>query len=162
MTADVSGRVRAPRSAATASHEPRCEARRRFCPAMIEIAGGVEAPARARRWVLSCLPGEPIGPAQGDVAVIVSELVTNSVVHAHADSSQLLKITVAELEGRLRIAVTDHGSETVPHLRDVDDDRPGGLGLHIIDRLCLGWGVIRNGAGSTEVWCEVASAGELA
>lgn len=122
---------------------------------MIEIDGGVDAPARARRWVLSCLAGEAIDPAQGDVAVIVSELVTNSVVHAHADSSQLLRITVAKQTDRLRIAVTDNGSETVPHLREGDDDAPGGLGLRIIDRLCLGWGVIRNGAGTTEVWCEV-------
>jgi anti-sigma regulatory factor (Ser/Thr protein kinase) len=122
---------------------------------MIEIAGGVEAPARARRWVLSCLPSEPVGPAPDDVAVIVSELVTNSVVHAHADSSQLLRITVARLKDRFRIAVTDHGSETVPHLREADDDTPGGLGLRIIDQLCMGWGVIRNGAGTTQVWCEV-------
>jgi anti-sigma regulatory factor (Ser/Thr protein kinase) len=122
---------------------------------MIEVAGSVEAPARARRWVLSCLAGETIGPAQGDVAVIVSELVTNSVVHAHADSSQLLRITVAKRKDRLRIAVTDNGSEIVPHLREADDDTPGGLGLRIIDRLCLGWGVIRNGAGTTEVWCEL-------
>jgi anti-sigma regulatory factor (Ser/Thr protein kinase) len=76
-------------------------------------------------------------------------------VHAHADSSQLLRITVAKRKDRLRIAVTDNGSEIVPHLREADDDTPGGLGLRIIDRLCLGWGVIRNGAGTTEVWCEL-------
>jgi anti-sigma regulatory factor (Ser/Thr protein kinase) len=129
---------------------------------MIEIDGGVEAPARARRWVLSWLSSEEIGPVQGDVAVIVSELVTNSVVHARADSSQLLTISVAKLRDRLRIAVTDNGAETVPHLREADDDAPGGLGLRIIDRLCLGWGVIRSGAGTTEVWCEVPLASELA
>lgn len=155
MTADFGGRVRARRSARTTGNESRREAQRRLCPTVIEIAGGVGAPARARRWVLSCLANEPIGPAQGDVAVIVSELVTNSVVHAHADSSQFLTITVAMLKDRLRIAVTDNGSESVPRLREADHDTPGGLGLRIIDRLCLGWGVIRNGAGTTEVWCEV-------
>jgi anti-sigma regulatory factor (Ser/Thr protein kinase) len=122
---------------------------------MIEVAGGVGAPARARRWVLSRLPSHPIGPAEADVALIVSELVTNSVMHARADSSQSLMVTVALLEDRLRIAVTDDGSETVPHIREVDDDAPGGLGLRIIDRLCLSWGVVRNGAGTTEVWCEL-------
>ncbi len=122
---------------------------------MIEIAGGGGAPARARRSVLSCLPSGPIGPSAGDAALIVSELVTNSVVHAHADSSQLLRITVARLKDRLRIAVTDNGSETLPHLHDADAEAPGGLGLRIIDRLCLSWGVIQDGTGTTEVWCDV-------
>jgi two-component sensor histidine kinase len=124
-------------------------------PAMVEIAGGVGAPARARRWVLSGLAGGPIGASEADVALIVSELVTNSVVHADADASHLLRITVARLQDRLRIAVTDNGSETVPHVREVDDGTPGGRGLRIIDRLCLRWGVIRKASRTTEVWCEV-------
>lgn len=122
---------------------------------MTAIAGGVEAPARARRWVRSCLASEPTGASESDVVLIVSELVTNSVLHAHADSSESLTVAVARLEDGLRIAVTDHGSATVPHLREVDDGRPGGAGLRIIDRLCLSWGVIRNGTAGTEVWCEI-------
>jgi hypothetical protein len=51
----------------------------------------------------------------------------------------------------MRIAVADNGSETMPHLRAASR----GLGLRIIDRLCLGWEVTRNGAGTTEIWCEV-------
>src|SRR5438046_10283486 len=111
MTPDVGGRTRALRIATAARPESRCEGHQRFSSATIEIAGGGGAPPRARRWVLSRLPGGPIGPSAGDVALIVSELVTNSVVHAHADSSQLLRITVARLKARLRIAVLDHGSE---------------------------------------------------
>jgi hypothetical protein len=61
--------------------------------------------------VLSCLASEPVGPSEADVALIVSELVTNSVLHADADSSQLLRITVERLKDRLRIGVTDNGSE---------------------------------------------------
>jgi hypothetical protein len=125
-------------------------------PAVIELAGGVSAPAQARRWVLFCLGGEQIGPPDDRVALIVSELVTNSVVHAHADSSQLVSISVARLKDRVRISVTDSGSETVPHLREPDDQAPGGAGLRIVDELCLSWGIVRDGAGATEVWCEVA------
>ena len=128
---------------------------------MIEIAGGVGAPAHARRWVRSCLASEPIGSPEADVVVVVSELVTNSVLHAHADSSQLLRITVGRIKDSLRIAVTDNGSETVPHLRVADVKTPGGLGLRIVDRLCLSWGVIRNGTGTTEVWCELPLGSEL-
>jgi anti-sigma regulatory factor (Ser/Thr protein kinase) len=105
--------------------------------------------------VLSCLASEPVGPSEADVVLIVSELVTNSVVHADADSSQLLRITVERLKDRLRIGVTDNGSGTVPHLREAADDTPGGVGLRIIDRLCPSWGVVHNGTGTTEVWCEV-------
>ena len=160
MTAAGDGRARAPRSAPAASSESPRE-RQQLSPAMIEMAGGVGAPARARRWVRSCLASEPIGSSEADVVVVVSELVTNSVVHAHADSSQLLRITVGRSKDGLRIAVTDGGSETVPHLRDSDAETPGGLGLRIIDRLCMSWGVIRSGTGTTEVWCDVAVGSEL-
>lgn len=124
-------------------------------PAMVEIVGGAGAPARARGWVRSCRAGGSIG-SEPDVALIVSELVTNSVVHAHADSAQLLRITVARLKDRVRIAVRDSGAETLPHLSEAGDGTAGGLGLRIIDRLCLRWGVVRNGTGTTEVWCDVA------
>jgi two-component sensor histidine kinase len=112
--------------------------------------------------VLSCVASEPIGPARDDVAVIVTELVTNSVVHAHTDSSQFLRITVAKLEDRLRIAVSDNGSETVPHFREADDDTPGGLGLRIIDRLCLGWEVIETAPERPKSGARCPSAGDPA
>jgi anti-sigma regulatory factor (Ser/Thr protein kinase) len=161
MTADVDDRTRALRSAEAARPGSRCDGQQPGLAAVIEMAGGVGAPARARRWVRSCLPNEPTRTPEGDVALIVSELVTNSVVHAHVDSSHSLRITVAPLKDGLRIAVTDGGSETVPHLREADDDAPGGAGLRIIDRLCLRWGVTRNGGGTTEVWCDLPSASEL-
>lgn len=124
-------------------------------PVVIELTGGVDAPAQARRWVRSCLAGEPVGPSVDDVALIVSELVTNGVVHARADSSRLLRISVARLEDRVRLSVTDSGSETVPHIRESGDQKPGGAGLRIVERLCMSWGFIRNGTRATEVWCEV-------
>lgn len=153
ITPDAAGQTRAPESATPASPEPRYESQQR--EATIEIAGGVGAPARARRWVRSCLASQSIG-SEPDVALIISELVTNSVAHAEADSAQLLKITLARVNDRVRIAVTDNGSETMPHLREACDGTTGGLGLRIVDFLCLSWGVTRNGTGATEVWCDVA------
>lgn len=149
------------RHATAVRPESRCEIQQRLSPDVIEIAGGIGAPAQARRWVASCLRSEPSGSSEADVALIVSELVTNSVVHAHADSSQLLTLSLARGKDRLRIAVIDHGSETVPHLRQRNDDTQGGEGLRLIDLLCLSWGVIRDGTGTTEVWCDVPSASQL-
>lgn len=155
MTAGVGRPAGAARSDIPPCRGPRCEGDRPSLPAVIELAGGAEAPAQARRWAVFSLGSDPVGPSADDVALIVSELVTNSVVHAHGDSSQLLRISVARFDDRVRIGVTDSGSETVPHLREPDDQMPGGVGLRIVDRLCVSWGVIRDGTRATEVWCEI-------
>ncbi len=122
---------------------------------MIELSGGAGAPGRARCWVSSRLDGELIGISHGEVALIVSELVTNSVVHAGVDASQLLKISVARLTGGWRITVIDPGSDTEPHLRPLDPLTPGGMGLRLIDGLCPAWGTSRGADGRTHVWCDL-------
>lgn len=155
MTADLDGQAGAARAAVGASHESGHDLQQGDSPAMIEIAGGAGAPARARQWARTCVVGGSNGSGP-DVALIISELVTNSVIHAQADSTQLVRITIARLKDCLRIAVIDNGSGGLPHLRDSGDGTAGGLGLRIVDGLCLSWGVARNGAGPTEVWCTVA------
>ena len=51
----------------------------------MRVRGGVGAPSRARRSVLSLLEGHIAPTTASDVALIVSELVTNSVLHANVD-----------------------------------------------------------------------------
>jgi anti-sigma regulatory factor (Ser/Thr protein kinase) len=155
MTADAGDQIRAAGSALPESLGPSCDGQSGHTPAVIEIPGGVEAPACARRWIRSCLAGQSIG-TESDVVLILSELVTNSVVHAHADSAQLLRITVSRLKDHLRVAVSDNGSETLPHVREAGDGARGGAGLRIVEFLSLGWGVNRNDTGTTEVWCDIA------
>ena len=123
---------------------------------MLKLAGGSGAPARARRWARSCLAGTPLGISWDDLALIVSELVTNSVVHARVDSSGELTITAASRPGCWRIAVSDPGSDTQPRLRPHElGVSSGGLGLQIVDRLCTDWGSFRDADRATHVWCDV-------
>ena len=124
-------------------------------PRVLELSGGADAPARARSWALSCLPEAPIGISSDDVALIVSELVTNSVVHAGVDESRQLTVTAASRPGGWRITVSDPGSDTVPRLRALDAATPGGLGLRIVERLCADWGTFRDAKRATHVWCDV-------
>jgi anti-sigma regulatory factor (Ser/Thr protein kinase) len=121
----------------------------------MRIRGGVDAPSRARRSVLSELAGQ-IAPATApDVALIVSELVTNSVLHANVGAGGTLTVELIRLDDRVRINVIDPGSPLEPRLLPPDPERLGGIGLRVVDELSEAWGVARNGIAGTRVWCDV-------
>ncbi len=121
----------------------------------MQIQGGPGAPFHARSSVLSHLGGQLTSARADEAALIVSELVTNSVIHADVGPSQTLTVRCAILEDRLRITVTDPGSSLVPELRTSDHTEPGGLGLQIVDKLSAGWGVTRDSTERTSVWCDL-------
>jgi anti-sigma regulatory factor (Ser/Thr protein kinase) len=90
-----------------------------------------------------------------DAVLIVSELVTNSVLHAHVGVDQALWLELTTFGDHLRIAVTDPGSPLEPRILPSDPAAPGGLGLRLVDRLSSAWGVEHGAAGTTRVWCDV-------
>lgn len=120
----------------------------------IRIPGGDDAPTRARGWVRSQLEGEIPATAASDAALLVSELVTNSVVHANVGAGQDLTVELTTLDDRIRLAVTDPGSRMRPRMLPSDRETPGGLGLMVVDELCETWGAWQD-LGSTCVWCEL-------
>src|SRR5205085_5413071 len=85
---------------------------------------------------------------------LVSELVTNSVVHANVGPQQALTVDVTTLDDRVRIAVIDPGSRLRPCMLPPDRETPRGLGLLLVDALCETWGVWQD-LGPTCVWCEL-------
>jgi anti-sigma regulatory factor (Ser/Thr protein kinase) len=121
----------------------------------VRLQGGTGAPLRARRSVLPRLEGQLTETAVADVGLIVSELVTNSVVHANVGPDQTLTVVCAPLSDRLRITVTDPGARLKPHLRQPGHDASGGYGLAIVASLSLAWGVVHDDVGTTSVWCEL-------
>ena len=120
----------------------------------MRIPGGDDAPTRARRSVRAQLDGHIPATKAKDAALLVSELVTNSVVHANVGPRRALTIEVTTLDDRLRITVTDPGSPLRPRLLPPDPETPGGLGLVLVDELCETWGVSQD-LGLTCVWCEL-------
>ena len=120
----------------------------------IRIAGGHTAPTRARRWVGSQLEGQIPAATASDAALLVSELVTNSVVHANVGARRSLSVELTTLDDRVRIAVTDPGSHLRPCMLPSDPETPGGLGLLVVDELCETWGAWQD-LGFTRVWCEL-------
>jgi anti-sigma regulatory factor (Ser/Thr protein kinase) len=96
-----------------------------------------------------------LGSRCEDALLVVSELVTNGVVHGPASSDLILEVTVRA--GRIRIQVSDSGPcfEGDPRLPFSD-----GRGLLIVEALADEWGVLRRD-GCT-VWAELALIDETA
>ena len=96
------------------------------------------------------------GPGLGwidDVRLLVSELVTNAVVHAGGPCGLTLRIGADSI----RVEVTDTGGGGL-QLRRPEPTEPSGRGLLIVDTLARDWGVLPDGgtAGKT-VWFELAA-----
>jgi anti-sigma regulatory factor (Ser/Thr protein kinase) len=78
------------------------------------------------------------------VALLVSELVTNSVQHAAATTESIaLKAWV--LPTAARVTVGDGGSGFHREVRPVGPSEEGGRGLWLVDSLADAWGICRDG-----------------
>lgn len=89
-------------------------------------------------------------PALDDAVLLVSELVTNAILHA---ASAIVTLAVADTGDRLHVDVIDQGSDNEPHICS-DLYGVNGRGLFLVDTLSQGWGVHTNSAGRT-VWFEL-------
>jgi len=121
----------------------------------ILIAGGHGAPGRARRYLLAQLDAGVSSSRAADAALIVSELVTNSVLHAQVGADRAILLELTAFGDRLRIAVVDPGSHIEPRILPADPDVPGGFGLRLVHHMSSAWGVVREAAGPTRVWCDL-------
>ena len=109
--------------------------------------------AKVARDAIAGLDGH-LGPVFGDVVLLISELVTNSVRHAGLDASQPLQLSVAADGDLVRLAVRDPGPGFRPPAPPTDPEHVGGWGLVLVDQMAERWGVERDGD-STVVWCEL-------
>ncbi|HEX8065744.1 MAG TPA: ATP-binding protein [Thermoleophilaceae bacterium] len=118
----------------------------------VELDWGPTAAAEART-ALGVLDGRMDRDVLDDVRLLVSELVTNSVRHSEGDPARGVALEVALDERTVHVEVLDGGDGFAPQPREDDDDRIGGWGLQLVDRIAHRWGVARNGF--TRVWFEI-------
>ena len=83
------------------------------------------------------------------LATIVSEVVTNAILHA----GTAFTVKVAHGEGSIRVEVTDD-SGALPVKRSYGSSAATGRGLHIIEAMSDKWGVSMQDTGKT-VWFEL-------
>jgi anti-sigma regulatory factor (Ser/Thr protein kinase) len=101
---------------------------------------------RARRYVAEQLAAFGL-PALGETAaLVVSELVTNAVIHARTD----ITLRVLPVANGGRVEVGD-GSTTMPGLRLAGAHSDAGRGLTLVEHFAREWGVERTDTGKI-VW----------
>ncbi|MGY0492555.1 ATP-binding protein [Streptomyces sp. WG-D5] len=124
----------------------------------LEVGADPAEVGRARRWARSRLAGSGIGGDESlaeTLILIVSELVTNAVVHTGhpAVLRMALPVVQAAYPGTVRVEVADT-SERPPTPRHADGEETNGRGLELVDGLADRWGWRREGAGKA-IWCEI-------
>ena len=114
------------------------------------------APSQARQFVATALRDEGVGdgPMFEAALLVISELVTNAVMHAESDIELSIDITDDDF---LRLEVADTSSASPRRGDAVERGARGGLGLNLINELVLDWGVIarRDGEPGKVVWAEL-------
>jgi anti-sigma regulatory factor (Ser/Thr protein kinase) len=114
------------------------------------------AAAASARDALLALDDRVDPELMGDVRLLVSELVTNSVRHSSAPRRDRVEMDVWVDSSTIRVEVRDSGTGFEPQQRAPDRSTPGGWGLFLVQRLTDRWGVACNHM--TRVWFEIDSA----
>jgi anti-sigma regulatory factor (Ser/Thr protein kinase) len=111
------------------------------------------APAAARGFVELCGAGSIDARVLGDAQLIVTELVTNSLVHGGLSRSDVIVIRVRIGAATLRIEVANPGVAGAIEANGGPLDQSRGFGLVLVTTLSTTWGVVRGG--DTSVWVEM-------
>ncbi len=122
---------------------------------VIELVGCRESARQAREYVREKLGSDH--PALGDVTLLVSELVANSVVHSESKNGGKVTLAIADCFDRIHVDVVDAGGKTAPQVsaRASGDMAESGRGLMFVDMLSDRWDVYEHDTGQRTVWFQV-------
>ena len=114
-----------------------------------------QAPSLARQAVSGFSERSEIdNTKRSTLALLVSELVSNAVMHSDAPPASGIVLCARLLErGKVRVEVIDRGAGFEMAPRD-PTKASGGYGLFLVERQASRWGIDREGG--TRVWFELA------
>jgi serine/threonine-protein kinase RsbW len=114
----------------------------------VPLPRDLAAGAAARRIVRARFGPVVTGDTLDDVLLVVSELVSNAVLHGTGD----IELRIAYDGTRITGDVADQGAGFTRVRRARTADEIGGHGLRVVDRIASCWGVHDD---SSQVWFEI-------
>jgi signal transduction histidine kinase len=120
--------------------------------AELRLAERNTSAALARHFTRSTLATWQAPGSHDDIVLVVSELVTNALLHGHGTPM----VRLFDGADRVRVEVCDD-SPLLPVSHRVTPT--SGLGLRVVEQLSSAWGASRRGRGKV-VWCELPATPE--
>ena len=118
--------------------------------ARLEVEMTPEAPRSARAFLSDALLAWEQERHADTAALLVSELVTNAIVHGRS----AVQLRVAMLDSTIRVEVNDTSVQE-PSLVPSSPSEPGGYGLPLVDSLADHWGYEVIPGEGKRVWFEL-------
>lgn len=125
--------------------------------ATLKLVPARRAPRLARTFAADTLEAWAVRAEDVQaVQLLVSELVTNAVLHAPQSPTIVLELFVTD--GAVRVTVSDQ-SPLVPERRSgaTPSSAESGRGIELVDALAGRWGTERQGTTGKTVWCELSA-----
>jgi PAS domain S-box-containing protein len=120
--------------------------------AVLHLPEDLRSAGTARAFVRRQLAEWDAGGLEDAAVLLVSELVTNAVVHARSSARLRLQLRTTSL----RVEVTDSAVHLRPRPRDADDEATNGRGLGLVASLAQRWGSRPDADGGKTVFAELS------
>ncbi|MEU6576701.1 SpoIIE family protein phosphatase [Streptomyces sp. NPDC046805] len=114
-----------------------------------------EAVAHARRFTRRALRTWGVPADQKDaVLLVVSELVTNALVHTEGQ----IRLDLTRVNHRLRVSVADGSPRTPVKPTSISWEATGGRGILLVEAMSAAWGTVPV-SGGKQVWADIVPDG---
>ena len=117
----------------------------------LQLAGPADTVGVARSAVARFAAPRVPRDREFDLALIVSEVVTNAIRHGSAGGP--IELRAVATRDRLRVDVTDGGAGLALPVKAKEAGESGGFGLFLVEQLARRWGLVRQKQ-TTRVWFE--------
>jgi anti-sigma regulatory factor (Ser/Thr protein kinase) len=107
----------------------------------VVLAGGEKAAGHARRVLGERLSALLPDDVLGDLQLLVTEIIANSVRHGGVGEDGEIDLRVSVDDRIVRVEMRDTGRQADPRVRTPDLGGGGGFGMVLVSRMSARWGV---------------------